>query len=630
MIDALFDEARDLACRRRRRYFLLAVLVCALAAGIALASGTGQRGVPASHPALSAPVAVSSAVLPRAGDYTLLAVVGGRLIVSGGPEGSLLDSGSITSLVGGRAEGTCTAGTVDPVSLKLSAVDRRNCGDPALHGERVLPISSLFKGAPASGGTDTVAVRVATVDPAARDGYVLGPIVVAFPQCSSCSVEWIYGNGSLWLYAPLLAGTRTSGSGELLLISEQTGRVQQRWSMPTMSRALLAVDSDGLWIAPSLFTGFPPHVSASQQIRYDSLYRVSAGMRAPARSFTVGLGGAYWMVASGHTVWLDVTRGHGPSVLWRLQGARAVSTIRGRPLADGPGCIQSGERSATIAGNAAIGLYCLSTNGNGAAIRINPNGDGARTVATASLPRTTYLAPAVVLGGSFFLLIPAPLPYPGANSPPVVQGQGVLYRITPNSDPPLAASSETPSSRAHGGRGRITLGGRVGALQLDRSTQIDVLGFGGEPDATGRGNFDAIPHRPNYFALGYFCQRHHDRGLGVVDGSAYCKTVFYLNSRTERLVGFHTSSPTYSFEGASPGTPTPRARRQMHRFARSGCLTGFLFINRHNHASLFGEVDGGRATRYRHGANTIRRITGGHLEALELESNRHPIGLLFC
>jgi hypothetical protein len=431
VIDALFGEARALERRRRRRYLMLALLGCLLVGAVALTSGGGRDRAPTTEASLGARATVSSAVLPSAGEYTSLAVIGGRLIVSGGPDGSLLGSGSVTSLAGGRAFGNCTAGSVDPSSLELTAVASGNCGDPALYVERVLPISSVLRGVPPGGGLQTLAVRIAVVDPAARDGYALGPVVVTYPQCSSCSVEWIYGNGSLWLFAPSVRNAVNS-PGELLRVSEHTGRVQQHWLMPGMSRALLAVDSDGLWIAPSLFTGFPIHATASEKLSFESLYRVSAGMRKPARLFTVGPAGAYWMVASGHTVWLDVTRRNGPSALWRLRGASAAPTIRGRPLGGGPGCIQSGEGQPTMAGNAAIGLYCLSSDGNGAVIRVSPNAGGARTVASASVSSTTYSAPAAVLDGSFFFLVPATLSYPGGGSAaPVGQSHGVLYRITP-------------------------------------------------------------------------------------------------------------------------------------------------------------------------------------------------------
>ena len=58
----------------------------------------------------------------------------------------------------------------------------------------------------------------------------------------------------------------------------------------------------------------------------------------------------------------------------------------------------------------------------------------------------------------------------------------------------------------------------------------------------------------------------------------------------------------------------------------SGCDDGFFLLRQRLHASLVGEVVGGHTKRVR---NT-QRIYGGYLADFELESNRYPIGLLFC
>src|ERR1700733_11231165 len=197
---SLFHEARQLERRRRRRYAAGVVLVCGIAAGggfLISENGVSSAG-PGDHPV---PPLVSSLALPKAGGYFSLAVVGGHVIVSGGPEGSLFPSGSTTSLSNDRAVGTCDAAAVEPGTLKLGHVAHANCGDPTLYGEQVLAVSYLAQ-PPASrpDELDTFAVRIAHVDPAARDGYPLGPIVMTYPQCSDCDAQWVYGDGSLWLY----------------------------------------------------------------------------------------------------------------------------------------------------------------------------------------------------------------------------------------------------------------------------------------------------------------------------------------------------------------------------------------------------------------------------------------------
>ncbi len=154
----------------------------------------------------------------------------------------------------------------------------------------MLAVSSLAQ-PPASraAGLGGFAVRIAHVDPAARDRYTLGPIVMTYPQCSDCQAQWIYGDGSLWLY-DTYTGSLSSPHGELLRISDATGKVAQRWAIPQNPRELLAVDADGLWFAPSVEGGEPRHTPASQMVRYESLYRVRPGAQAPVPVFKIPSG----------------------------------------------------------------------------------------------------------------------------------------------------------------------------------------------------------------------------------------------------------------------------------------------------------------------------------------------------
>ena len=185
--------------------------------------------------------------------------------------------------------------------------------------------------------------------------------------------------------------------------------------------------------------------------------------------------------------------------------------------------------------------------------------------------------------------------------------------------------SASAMAAPHGGSGKLTLDGRVGPLTFDRSTESDVVAFAGQPDATGRGNTDATPRDPDWLALGYGCQEHEARGSIYVNTFDYCSTAFFINTWTQRLVGFHSSSRRYSMRAASSGMSTRAAERHIHSLARGGCLVGFFLGWRpRRHATFWGEVDGGRAV----GANL--RIVGGHLTSLNLESNRYPVGLMFC
>jgi hypothetical protein len=429
-LEALFREARQLERRRRRRYAAAGLIGCVVAAAVGFLIADSGGSSPATSGDRPVSVAVSSVTLPKAGNYFSLAVVGGRLIVSGGPQGSLFPSGSTTSMAGGRPSGTCDAATVTPLTLKLTDVTHANCGDPALYGVRALAVSYLLRRTPPSGGVGTFAIRIARVDPAAPDGYTLGPIVMTYPQCSDCGPQWVYGDGSLWIYGGLVGGGANL-TGELLRVSETTGTVQQRWPMPTIARPLVAVDADGFWLAPSNQSGFPSHTPASQLSRYQSLYRVAPGERNPSRLFTIGTG-ALWLAASGHTIWLDAQ----PGVLWRLEGKNATPTLHGSYPAHTNQGAEYGAGAPAYAGNAAIGIYYV-VNGYGTQqiVRLSPNAPSQRNVATVNAPSTVSIygppPPAVALGDAFFFLDPPTLSYPGGTSAPVVQGAGVLYRVTP-------------------------------------------------------------------------------------------------------------------------------------------------------------------------------------------------------
>jgi hypothetical protein len=438
---ALFPEAWSAQRRRRRRHLLLALFTGALAALIASLASGARHGSTGSGASAAVSVSVSSGTLPRAADFFSLAVVHGRLLVSGGPDGSLFDSGATTVMSHGRPAGTCDAATVDPTTLTLSGFVRGNCGDPALYGERVLPISYVYRGLPPQGGTPTMAIRVATLDPSAPDGYRLGPVVATYPQCSDCGPQWIHGDGSLWIYDHFVGPRFTSQAGQLLRVSESTGRVVQRWSMPSVDRPLVAVNADGFWLAPSNESGWPTYTPQSQLIRYQSLYHAWAGARAPARVFGLGGGGgALWLVASGHTVWLEANR-NPLAKLWRLNGTHGKAILLGAYRRQSNQGGEFGAGAPTYAGNAAIGIYYVANPYTSTAspttqqiVRLSPDAPDARTVATVKAPAGQLDAsspPTVALTGSFYFLDPPPLSYPGGNAAPLVQGDGVLYRVTP-------------------------------------------------------------------------------------------------------------------------------------------------------------------------------------------------------
>lgn len=385
-LDALFGEAWELERRRQRRYLFVALLVCVAVGAVELGLRNGRRAGAAAG--AGAQVRIRSVALSLSGRYPQMGAVDGRIVVTGGAWGYLRFDG--------RVIGVCHSAVVDPSTLRVLSTARGNCGDPALYGRRVLPVAYVDN---RSGPTGlTLAVRIATTDPRARAGYRLGPVVLTYEQCSDCQIGWVYGDGSLWIYSPL--GPRLSERrGELLRVSESTGRVMQRWAMPVFLRALLAVNRDGLWISQSIYSGLPGHVPAAQRADYRSIYRVAPGMRMPVRARELGSQGAYWMIAAGHSVWVDESDAGRASRLWRFEGSNARAVISGRRLPSGSACGQTGASEPTIAGDAEAGIYCLDQSHGG--VRAF---DANRGIGRLHAGHWFLAGPAVSLGPSVYLL----------------------------------------------------------------------------------------------------------------------------------------------------------------------------------------------------------------------------------
>jgi hypothetical protein len=317
----------------------------------------------------------------------------------------------------------CRVATIDPHSLRLTSVARGACDDPALFHRRVMEVRQW-------NSRGAIEVRIATVNTRARAGYTLGPVLVSYLQCSDCWDQSIAGPRSLWIYAPFSSLAGEKATGELFRVSERTGRLLQHWPLAQMSRALLAVDDDGLWIAPSIDTGGP-----------NGLYHVAPGMRTPARVLKIGTRtnpdlGARFLVADRHTVWLETWLAFPgrPAHLWQLKGATV--TVRSRPVTGAAACTDMGEGPATVLGDATIGIFCVEIgdwqSGLGTltqnVLRVSPDRGEQQQVATVTPPPGSFdIAAAATLDDAYYFLDPR------TASPSVTWGEraGRLYRITP-------------------------------------------------------------------------------------------------------------------------------------------------------------------------------------------------------
>ena len=354
--------------------------------------------------------------LSKSDRYRRIAVVGGRIMLfsSAGPS---LEYPSTSS--------TCSSAVVNPATLVLSDVRRGSCANPRVFGRSVIPAISIDRSLPARGGGPSAVVRIAHVTSGAR-GFALGPIVMTFPALAYGPTQpsWVYGGGDLWLYDSV-------DHPDLLRISARTGAVLQRIEVPKIGTPLLAVNDDGLWIAPYGESSGP-------------MYRIGTGATNAVAVFRFKGGGfAKWLVASGNSLWLDVQPRpvSESSTVWELRGRDAEPVwhkTAGKPIA---AALEEETGPTGMVGDGANGLWTAVATGptRQEVIRISPESGKLAvetTLATGYAPaaESPRLAgpqswTAAAFGGSLFLLDP-PVPASGGRDDELA-GFSALYRITP-------------------------------------------------------------------------------------------------------------------------------------------------------------------------------------------------------
>jgi len=121
--------------------------------------------------------------------------------------------------------------------------------------------------------------------------------------------------------------------------------------------------------------------------------------------------------------------------------------------------------------------------------------------------------------------------------------------------------------------------------------------------------------------LAYGCSRTRGVGVGLgLDVPRYwvCRTVYYINAKTQRLAAFATDSSAFdTTQGVSPGMGQNEADRLAH--TTPGGPWNAIGEGSPN-ASLILPL------------SCLRRVSGlcrGKVEAFMLESRHHPIGLTF-
>jgi hypothetical protein len=222
----------------------------------------------------------------------LAALIATLWLPAGGTFSSVQPAGGVLLLSGPADTGPgCIWTTVDPVRLRLLRTHRGSCDTLARASGRLTP-AIVYD--PKSPWQEVVLSN--------------GRVLFRYEDASDTRPQWVYAPGSLWVY-----DVWTDRGAQLVRVSLASGRIVQRVRMPKMFRPLLAADADGVWLVPAtngdLGTGPQP------------LLHVTPRATAPV---VVHRGGraALWLVAHGHTVWMEQIAGRRTLSLWRFDGSK--------------------------------------------------------------------------------------------------------------------------------------------------------------------------------------------------------------------------------------------------------------------------------------------------------------------
>lgn len=263
----------------------------------------------------------------------------------------------------------CVSEFLDTQTFRLGKVSIGPCSIPSVWAETSNPY------------TNHTTLRIAHRNP--KTGKVsIGPVVMAYEDASDTHLAQISGDGSIWFY-----DCCSSKGAEVLRVSPSTGQVENVVHMPMLFRPILATNDDGLWIGVATNGGYPPNLSGSP------IYHVAPGSNR-AKLVFVGGHATFWMVASGHSVWVDIGT---PSqnqqrllqTIWRFDGSSA------RRVFHVPMYLPFG---ITVIGDASEGLWTVASQlprgsssnvdtdtvctTSPAAVGIDPNTGQQRVVAT--------------------------------------------------------------------------------------------------------------------------------------------------------------------------------------------------------------------------------------------------------
>jgi hypothetical protein len=309
---------------------------------VILAGGVGVGVTPLTR---SPAVSVKSIALPRSPDYESLAVIDGKPTLTG------FFTNATGNFVG------CVAATVNPQSLELREIERQAfaAGDSlddqcdASPGGTDVTLSVVTPGGVLEPGKLKTQVRVVV-----RAGAQVrtGPVVmIAGEQSDAITAA---ADGIFWLY-----DCQTSRGAELLRISDTTGAVEARISMPSVCDATVTADNAGFYIGTNAKQGAGAGALQLYFVGRDAsraeTVATAQGWDPHVRALTATQGRQFIDTETmvGQTVYVDVvtntyTGSYSSDLLWSLTGVAAhlIGSAQGvNMLAGEPGVGLFGEKT---------------------------------------------------------------------------------------------------------------------------------------------------------------------------------------------------------------------------------------------------------------------------------------------
>jgi hypothetical protein len=186
----------------------------------------------------------------------------------------------------------------------------------------------------------------------------------------------------------------------------------------------------------------------------------------------------------------------------------------------------------------------------------------------------------------------------------------------------LSACGTSTSHAASHNQVRVTAAGRIGPLQINRSTRAAVIGFAGRPTSETQAGESA--GSPRVDALFYGCRAPK----GDLDPVAGCEAIFWIDLHSGKLAVFRTTDSRYvGPHGIRVGTRTATAERALHKKAVVGCGSTLSVDTKDAYLTLW--FYGGKTHIVRQPRYFIHQV-GGRVGELIVHSVKPNPGVIDC